>query len=278
MREPFFTIITATYNAADTLPRLLDSLAGQTSRDFELIIQDGASTDDTVAIAESYRGKLPALSLASEQDSGIYDAWNKALSRVRGEWVLFLGADDALIDKSSLSEASIAIHKQPEDVFFVAADVVLCDQGAELVTVRAKTQCLGEKIQFENPVIYSGLFQRRIILTGEPYDTTLKFLGDFDFLVRNWKQGRKFANLGFVVVSMNIGGATNSLRYLSRCRFEEARVIGRYFGWKKTIPRLTGIIKGFFPFVLVNIFGEKRALTIYNWLRSVRRLPPALIK
>ena len=85
---PLFTIITAAYNAAATLPRLLDSLAGQTCRDFELIIQDGASKDDTVAMAESYRHKLPALSLASEPDTGIYDAWNKALSRVRGEWVL----------------------------------------------------------------------------------------------------------------------------------------------------------------------------------------------
>ena len=45
---PFFTIITATYNTAATLPRLLDSLAEQTCRDFALIIQDGASTDDTV--------------------------------------------------------------------------------------------------------------------------------------------------------------------------------------------------------------------------------------
>jgi glycosyltransferase involved in cell wall biosynthesis len=55
---PFFTIITATYNAAATLPRLLDSLAAQTCRDFELVIQDGASTDATAAIAEAYRERL----------------------------------------------------------------------------------------------------------------------------------------------------------------------------------------------------------------------------
>ena len=85
------TIITATYNATATLPRLLESLATQTCQDFELIIQDGASKDDTVAVAESYRHRLPALSLASEPDTGIYDAWNKALSRVRGEWVLVFG-------------------------------------------------------------------------------------------------------------------------------------------------------------------------------------------
>jgi glycosyltransferase involved in cell wall biosynthesis len=56
---PFFTIITATYNAAATLPRLLDSLSEQTCRDFELIIQDGASTDDTVAVAESIGTSCP---------------------------------------------------------------------------------------------------------------------------------------------------------------------------------------------------------------------------
>ncbi|MDR3362753.1 MAG: glycosyltransferase [Desulfovibrio sp.] len=78
---PFFTIITATRNAAATLPRLLDFLACQTCRDFELVIQDGASTDGTVGLAEAYRDLLPALSLDSAPDRGIYDAWNKALGR-----------------------------------------------------------------------------------------------------------------------------------------------------------------------------------------------------
>ncbi|MDR0467100.1 MAG: glycosyltransferase, partial [Deltaproteobacteria bacterium] len=83
---PFFSVITATRNAGATLPRLLESLASQTCRDFELIIQDGASTDDTLAIVEAWRERLPALSPASGPDMGVSDAWNRALPRIRGQW------------------------------------------------------------------------------------------------------------------------------------------------------------------------------------------------
>ena len=91
---PFFTIITSTYNAAATLPRLLDSLASQTCRDFNWIVQDGASSDATIQIVEQYRDRLPEVLADSGKDSGIYDAWNKAIDRWQdkmGEWVLFFG-------------------------------------------------------------------------------------------------------------------------------------------------------------------------------------------
>ena len=73
---PCFTIITSTWNAAATLPRLLDSLAAQTCRDFNWIVQDGASSDATLDIVERYRDRLPEILTAGGRDNGIYDAWN----------------------------------------------------------------------------------------------------------------------------------------------------------------------------------------------------------
>ena len=55
---PTFTIITATYNAASTLPRLLQSLATQTCRDFTWVCQDGASTDNTLAIVAERKDRF----------------------------------------------------------------------------------------------------------------------------------------------------------------------------------------------------------------------------
>ena len=122
MSVPFFTIITATRNAAAALQRLLDSLAGQTCRDFELVLQDGASTDGTTAVAEACRGRLPALVVASEPDAGIYDAWNKALQRAAGEWILFLGADDRLAAEDTLARCKERLAGiGPEKVFAAGA-------------------------------------------------------------------------------------------------------------------------------------------------------------
>lgn len=103
---PFFTIITSTYNAATTLPRLLNSLASQTCRDFNWIVQDGASSDTTMQIVEQYRDCLPEILADSSKDSGIYDAWNKAIDCWQdkiGEWILFLGADDTLLSHDTLA-------------------------------------------------------------------------------------------------------------------------------------------------------------------------------
>lgn len=98
--KPFFSIITSTLNVIKTLERCVSSVASQTFRNYEHIIVDGASTDGTFEFLNSKKELFSVL--ISEPDTGIYNAWNKALKHVRGEWVLFLGADDVLSDNNVL--------------------------------------------------------------------------------------------------------------------------------------------------------------------------------
>ena len=123
VKLPFFSIITATYDAAIPLPGLLESLADQRCRDFELVLQDGHSTDNTVALVESYRHRLPSLKLQSTPDTGIYDAWNRALDRVAGQWVLFLGADDALAGPDVLDVVAKKLIDAPSGLLYASGDV-----------------------------------------------------------------------------------------------------------------------------------------------------------
>lgn len=92
--KPSISVITVTYNAANLLPGLIDSLRAQTDHDFEWIVADGASTDTTVELIKS-AGHL-ASNWISEPDFGIYHAMNKALQLATGEYYLVLGADDRL--------------------------------------------------------------------------------------------------------------------------------------------------------------------------------------
>ena len=131
---PFFTIITSTYNAAATLPRLLDSLASQTCRDFNWIVQDGASSDATIQIVEQYRDRLPEVLADSGKDSGIYDAWNKAIDRWQdkmGEWVLFLGADDKLADVNVLQCVQEKINRADANTLFAAGNIEIYNISTE---------------------------------------------------------------------------------------------------------------------------------------------------
>lgn len=92
------TVITATHNAASTLPGLIESLRAQTDRAFEWIVVDGASGDATPKLLAD-AGDVVSRWL-SEPDFGIYDALNKALRMTRSEYYLVLGADDRLTPRA----------------------------------------------------------------------------------------------------------------------------------------------------------------------------------
>ncbi len=95
MAEPDIdvSVIVAVHNGAATLEQCIDSVLNQAGCHVELIIVDALSDDGTREIVESYGDAIATY--IREADTGIYDAWNKALKVVRGEWCSFLGADDS---------------------------------------------------------------------------------------------------------------------------------------------------------------------------------------
>lgn len=98
------SIITINYNDAAGLKRTLDSVAAQTCADFEHIIVDGASTDDSVdeiiAYSQSPIAYCHKITWLSEPDTGIYNAMNKGIGMVSGEYLLFLNSGDVLVDEN----------------------------------------------------------------------------------------------------------------------------------------------------------------------------------
>ena len=105
-----FTLITATYNSASTLERCLTSIAGQEQVDLEHLVVDGGSSDGTLALLHKHQKEGELRLVCSEADQGVYDAWNKALHLITGDWVLFLGSDDWLASATTLCDAAAAIQ------------------------------------------------------------------------------------------------------------------------------------------------------------------------
>lgn len=103
--QPVLSIVIVTFNAAQFLPRTLDSLENQLefdSEDVEIVVVDGGSTDDTLNMIKGCRLISTVL---SEPDNGIYDAMNKGARLASGRWLQFLNAGDSLTGPRSLSAA-----------------------------------------------------------------------------------------------------------------------------------------------------------------------------
>jgi glycosyltransferase involved in cell wall biosynthesis len=121
------SFIVAVYNSADTLAQCLDSVIEQNSPNLELLVIDGGSTDGSLDILHHRASKIAYWTSASDQ--GVYDAWNKALPHVRGDWVCFLGADDYLWSKDVVEMLIEQLEDLSADVCIAYGQIVLLDKS-----------------------------------------------------------------------------------------------------------------------------------------------------
>ncbi|MFD1260106.1 glycosyltransferase [Entomomonas asaccharolytica] len=104
------SVITATYNAAQCLPKLIESLQQQTDKDFEWVVADGGSTDGTLELLEQVTDIT--IKFTSQADFGIYDALNRAIKQCDGDYYVVAGADDYFYNNAiaDLREAVTSSH------------------------------------------------------------------------------------------------------------------------------------------------------------------------
>lgn len=192
----------------------------QTCRDFEWIVMDAASKDGTAQVARSF-GDL-VTQLVSERDSGIYDAWNKALPRVRGQWVLFLGAGDSLYAPDVLERVSAALDRLPQDITTAYGDVTVFDAVTGVDTrVRSHVfQGLDGPWCGGRPLLpcHQGVFQRARVFDGFRFDQRCRISADNEALLRELLAGRG-TKLDLMVARFETGGISaqpgNRLRMVS---------------------------------------------------------------
>jgi len=96
-RKPRFSIIMATYNRAHLLPRAVTSILGQTYQNFELIIIDDGSSDNTDEVVESFRGDNRVICYKNKENAGLEASLNKGLDSSSEDYVIFLDDDDELL-------------------------------------------------------------------------------------------------------------------------------------------------------------------------------------
>lgn len=210
--KPKITVIIATYNSAATLERALKSVLSQTLIEKELLVIDGASTDDTLSIIQKYEHGIHWWH--SEKDRGVYDAWNKALPKAQGEWICFLGSDDYFWDTEVLKKASEKLSQLPSDTRLAYGQVAVVSKTGDTIGMEGEPWSSYQHRSLDEMVIpHQGTFHRKELFekTGG-FKPEFKICGDFELVLRELLHGKPPAFLpDFVVAGMSIGGLSSTL-------------------------------------------------------------------
>lgn len=175
-----FSIITVCFNSERWIGDALESMLLQTYSDYEYIVVDGASTDHTVEIIESYREKFGGkLKLVSEPDHGIYDAMNKGIQMTSGALVGILNSDD-YYEPDALE--TVSKQYDPEKPYQVLYGMIhIVDQEKNLKKIFWGSH---QFIQ-EQPVAHPACFVTRKLYEDKGlYSLNYRYASDYDFLMR----------------------------------------------------------------------------------------------
>ncbi len=203
MSCPYISIIIATWNAAHCLERALQSIIGQQRGDVEILIQDAGSTDGTLDIVHHYQGHLAYV--ASEPDAGIYDAWNKALAHARGEWVLFLGADDFFIDNQAIARAMHFLPQLPPSVSYAYGANHLVNGTDIVLTINRSIHALFTLLVAEMPLFFSATFIRTGFVRPIGFNTAYRISSDLELVDKTLMPNNVF-RIPSLLSCMSLGG------------------------------------------------------------------------
>ena len=212
--NPIFTVITVCYNSEKTIKKCLDSVSSQSFNDYEHIVIDGASSDSTLDILETYCSSN--MKFFSRSDDGIYDAMNNGIARARGKYIAILNSDDFFAHEFVLQSVFNCFEEFSADVVYSGISFI---------------GNLDQKIADWHPPIFSKGMYEKGFHTPHPgffctrslyerlgvFDLNMDIAADFDLMLRFMEDDiTKCVCLRNTTVFMRADGASSSLRNIIR--------------------------------------------------------------
>lgn len=232
--QPKFSIITITYNAASVIGPTLQSVMAQTYRNFEYLLIDGGSKDDTVAKAKA--SGIEFAHIVSEPDNGLYDAMNKGIALATGDYLCFLNAGDAFHSPDSLQTIVNAIEGEDELPHVLYGETAEVNEAHEFVRMRrlkAPEKLTWRSFKDGMLVCHQAFYARRDIVPM--YDLKYRFSADVDWCIKVMKRSSKLVKVDAVVVDYLQNGL--SLKHHRASLIERFRIMSRHYGLLPTVAR-----------------------------------------
>ena len=198
--KPVVSILVPVYNASQWLRQCLDSIVGQSYESLQVVLVDDGSTDESLAICREYAERYPFVEAYHQENRGVAVARNSLLDKVRGDYVLFVDADD-WIEQSAI-EVMLRVAEADE------VDIVVCDNytiinnrhsvyrncaGGKL-KVLSQQQTIKEFLRHDNlrGMLWNKLIKQEL-LSGKKFDSNVGYGEDAQIL---WSILQEVDNIG----------------------------------------------------------------------------------
>ena len=176
-QSPKLSIITICYNAEKYILDTFESIRQQSNQLFEYIVIDGGSADLTLNFIQKNKDIIDEW--ISEPDEGIADAMNKGIVKSKGEYIIFLHADDYFVDNSSIERILQSIESNEDIVVF---DVLFESNGKK---VAVSTRNLNVYTRLKLPFCHQGgVCSRQLFDRIGTFDKNFRITMDYDFFLR----------------------------------------------------------------------------------------------
>ena len=206
MDNILISIITPCFNSEKTIERTLESVLNQTYQNYEYIIVDGKSTDNTLSIIEKYKEKFgDKLQVVSEKDSGIYDAMNKGINLATGELIGIVNSDD-FYELDALENIVKEYNNEKYAVFYGMMRTIENNKESSIVIYNhefVKKKMITHPTCFVTKKLYSAL---------GAYSLEYKSSSDYDFMLRvSQNKEVVFKPIYKVVSNFELGGISSTV-------------------------------------------------------------------
>ncbi|HET7435647.1 MAG TPA: glycosyltransferase [Thermoanaerobaculia bacterium] len=190
---PAVSVVMTVYNDGPYVREAVSSILAQTLSDFELVIVDDGSIDDSVAIIETFND--PRIRIVHQENAGLPAALNRGIEEARGRYIARHDADD-VSDPERLARQFEMLERDP-DLVLLGTNALLTEETGETVTettTPADDTALRAALRDErlrNPFVHgSVMFRRDAVLAAGGYRRQFRFAQDFDLWLRLKDRGR----------------------------------------------------------------------------------------
>jgi glycosyltransferase involved in cell wall biosynthesis len=217
------SVITINYNDAEGLETTISSLTCQRFRDFEHIVVDGGSTDESVDVIKRHESFIARW--VSEKDRGIYHAQNKGWQMANGEYLLFLNSGDSLVSEDTLEQAFTMVNRSD----IVYGDLIIVEpDGSE--KRRSMPDRMGVMHLYKDTIWHPASFiKSRLFREYGGYDEHFRIVADYEFFCRMILQKKaSYQHIGLPVARFQATGISSDPAKKTPLEAERREVQNRY--------------------------------------------------